>query len=490
MSRTPSTRTGAWGRTQALDATMLGLLAILLRLPAFLADTALHFDDGTYGLSAVAMRSGNAPFISVYSSQGPVFLPLLHVFDVLGFERMDSPRVLPVLAGAAIAIGVYRIASMLTDRGGALLAGGLAAASGVVLWTTAPITSDGVALTFAVWAVAEALNHRSRPATHRAVVVAILIGAAVGTKSLLSGPAILVAWLIVAGSRRWRDTVVVPLVAAAFALASAVPWGVRAVYEQSIAYHSTVEGRHDVLANWHKAMSTLGRRDLTLLVLAAAAVVAAIAAWLRRDRTAPSAPPTPLLDRWFGGDRFLWWWLLACFVTLAIDPAMWRNHVNILAPPLVLLVACHRPSWRVVAVVLAVTVPLQMVSLRALYRPEPYRGPAAVALRAARDIPPRSWALTDTGGYVWRAGRATAPWYVDPSILRIETPVDSIRITSASIARVASRPRVCLVLITSPVRWGSFADLPGRLAERGYRKVASLGPGTLGVYRRTCRSPR
>ena len=82
------------------------------------------------------------------------------------------------------------------------------------------------------------------------------------------------------------------------------------------------------------------------------------------------------------------------------------------------------------------------------------------------------------------------PWYVDPSILRIETPVDSIRITSASVARVAARPRVCLVLITSPVRWGSVPDLPARLSEDGYRKVASLGPGTLGVYRRTCRSPR
>ena len=44
--RTPSTRTGAWGRTQALDATLLALLALVLRIPAFLADAALHFDDG------------------------------------------------------------------------------------------------------------------------------------------------------------------------------------------------------------------------------------------------------------------------------------------------------------------------------------------------------------------------------------------------------------------------------------------------------------
>jgi hypothetical protein len=174
----------------------------------------------------------------------------------------------------------------------------------------------------------------------------------------------------------------------------------------------------------------------------------------------------------------------------ALDPAMWQNHVSILGPPIALLIACHRPSWRVVAIALAVTIPIQFVMLGALYRPQPYRGSSAVATRAAAAIPARAWALSDTGGYIWRAGRATVPWYVDPSILRIETPIDEIRITSASIARNAERPKVCLVLVTSPERWGSLRDLPARLAESGYRKVTSLGPGTLGVYRRSCRTPR
>lgn len=489
MTTIPSTRTGAWGRTQAIDATMLAVLAILLRIPAFLAPTALHFDDGTYGLSAVSMRSGHAPFISVFSSQGPLFLPLLHVFDVLGFERLNSPRVLPVVAGVAITIGVYRIAGMLTDRWSALLAGALAASSGVILWTTAPITSDGVASAFAVWSVAEALNYRSRPATHRAVVVAILIGAAVAVKNLLSGPAILIAWLIVLTHRRWRDVIAIPPVAAAVAVGTAIPWGLRAVYLQSIAYHSTVEGRHTVIGNLHKAASTFGRRDLPMLVLGILTLVLGTVAWARRDRTATAAP-APLLDRWFGGDRFLWWWLLAALAVFAVDPAMWQNHVSILAPPIALLIACHRPSWRLVAVALVATVPIQVFMLRALYRPEPARGATAVATRAVTGIPPRSWALTDTGGTVWRGGRVTPPWYVDPSILRIETPIDEIRITSASVARNAERPKVCLVLITSEVRWGSFRDLPARLAESGYRKVASLGPGTLGVYRRTCARTR
>ena len=112
---------------------------------------------------------------------------------------------------------------------------------------------------------------------------------------------------------------------------------------------------------------------------------------------------------------------------------------------------------------------------------------ARAATAAVATIPQRSWALTDTGGYVWRGGRVTPPWYVDPSVLRLETPVTALRITSATIAHAAARPKVCLVLVTSPVRWGSLPDLPARLARAGYLRTERLGPGTLGVYRRPCR---
>ena len=480
------TRTGEWGPVQFIDAAGLALLAVLLRIPAFLAPRALHFDDGGYALAAISMRSGRPPFQSVFSSQGPIFLQVIHLFDLIGLQRLNSPRLGPVLAGAAIAVAAYRSAGMLTDRGGALLAGALAASSGAVLWTTGPITGDGIAAAFGVWAVAEALNYRTRPATHRAVVVALLMAAAMATKSLLAAPAIGAAWFVVLERRRWRDVVWIPIGAVVTAVITAVPWGIRSVYEQSIAYHRTVDRLAGPLGNLHKAARTLGDRDLTLLVLALLTLAIGAWHWARGERPA-AEPGRDRFDRWFGGDRFAWWWLLAALIVVATDLKLWRNHVSVLVPPIVLLVACRRPAWRVVAVVAIITVPVQFVMLRDLYDPQPYRGPARVATEAAASIPARSWALSDTGGYIWRAGRATAPWYVDPSILRLDTPVSSLRITSASIANVAARPKVCLVLVTSPVRWGSLPDLPARLARSGYLRTERLGPGTLGVYRRPCR---
>ena len=58
-----------------IDATVLGVVALLLRLPAFFTDKSLVFDDAVFAASAYAMRAGEAPFKTVFSSQGPMFLP-------------------------------------------------------------------------------------------------------------------------------------------------------------------------------------------------------------------------------------------------------------------------------------------------------------------------------------------------------------------------------------------------------------------------------
>ena len=81
------------------DATVLAVVAVLLRLPAFFADRSLVFDDGVFASSALAMRAGEVPFRDIFSSQGPVFLPLLWVADLVGFRTMDAPRILSVAAG-------------------------------------------------------------------------------------------------------------------------------------------------------------------------------------------------------------------------------------------------------------------------------------------------------------------------------------------------------------------------------------------------------
>src|SRR4051812_34586953 len=153
------------------DVTLLALGALLVRLPSMFAPTQLGYDDGGYGLAAVAMREGYAPFRDIFSPQGPLFLPLVHVADRIGLSHMNAPRLLAVVAGITVTLSVYAIGVQTMDRGRALLAAGLTAASGVLLWTTGPLTGDGPAAAFATTAVAVAVAYRRRPTWARAIAI-------------------------------------------------------------------------------------------------------------------------------------------------------------------------------------------------------------------------------------------------------------------------------------------------------------------------------
>ena len=157
------------------------------------------------------MREGYEPFRDIFSSQGPLFLPLVRLADLAGFETLDAPRLLPVLAGAVTTVAVYFAGRELMDRGRALLAAALTGSSGVLLWTTGPLTSDGTAAAISVSAVAVALVYRRRPSTLIAIAIAVLAGSAFSVKNLLVTPALLIAWVLVLSRRRILDAVLVPL---------------------------------------------------------------------------------------------------------------------------------------------------------------------------------------------------------------------------------------------------------------------------------------
>ena len=144
------------------DAVILGAVALVLRLPALFATRSLVFDDGVFASSALAMRRGELPFREVFSSQGPVFLPLVWVADLLGFRTLDAPRLLTVASGVLLTIAVYSCARRVTSRGHALLAAGLVTTSGSVLWVTGPVNADGPSMALSVLAIALAFA-RARP---------------------------------------------------------------------------------------------------------------------------------------------------------------------------------------------------------------------------------------------------------------------------------------------------------------------------------------
>lgn len=462
-----------------IDLAALTLATVLLRLPAYLAERHLTFDDGVFGASAVAMRAGGRPFADVFSSQGPLFLPLVWLADGVGLRTLDAPRLLAVISGVVLVAAVYLAGRLLVDRRGALIAAGLTMTSVSVLGITGPLAADGPALALATVGVALAMGWRGALDTRRVLVLGVVVGAALSVKSLML-PAVVPVALVLVASGRARPVLYGACTAVVVHLVLALPWGLADVWDQSYTYHLEVAGERTPLANLGKVASTLGDRDLPLVVMA---IVAALGTAWRARKARPEAPeaagrsdvgrvrwhervptsPVALLGAWLG----------ATVVVLALVNPLWRPHIAQLVPPGALLVArlatghlaANRRFGQALAVAAVVAVPYHVVHAWSLLAPSPYRGSAAEVVDALAELPEGALAISDDPGLVWRAGRRTPPDLVDASVLRIETG----RITAASVAAAAATDDVCAVAVRSRQRWGSFEDLPERLADAGYQ---------------------
>jgi hypothetical protein len=457
--------------TSRATAIAIALGAVALRIPAFLATRHLSFDDGVYGASAVAMRAGGLAFRDVFSSQGPLFLPLIWLFDLVGLRTSDAPRLLAVASGAALVLATWSAARALRlPTGAAALAAGLVATSGSVLWVTGPLTSDGPGLALAAWAVTAALWYRRSPTLRWALTAGALLGAALSVKSLLLAAGLPVAWVLLPNRRHLAAAVAA---AGLLSLAVALPWGLGDVWDQAFRYHLEAAGSRTPVRNLRKVVSTLGDRDLPLLL---AALGAAVSVALRR-RSPASGPPADTGVR-RAGLGLVGVWLGMTVVVLAAEHPLWRNHVSHLVPAAALLIAAAFDRWphprRPVAVVAgalaALAVPYHVVHLSEIVWPAP-PGKALAAARADLEaLPAGAQVISDDPGVVWRAGRRTPDDLVDTSILRIE----SGRLTAPSLARAANLRPVCAVLVWSH-RFGALTSLPGLLEDRGYRAIARYG---------------
>jgi hypothetical protein len=444
--------------TSRVTAIAIALGAVALRIPAYLADRHLGFDDGVYGASAVAMRAGGQPFRDVFSSQGPLFLPLVWLFDVLGLRTLDAPRLLALASGAALVLATWSAARALgLSSGATALAAGLLATSGSVLWVTGPLTSDGPGLALAAWAVTAALWYRRSPSLRWAVAAGLLLGAALSVKSLLLAAGFPVAWVLLPNRRHLAAAVAA---AGVLSLAVALPWGLGNVWDQAFRYHLEAAGSRTPVRNLRKVISTLGDRDLPLLLASLMAVVG-----LRRTRPSP-------------GVGLVAAWLAGTVLVLAAEHPLWRNHVSHLVPATALLIAVAfdrlRPIRRPVLVagglVAALAVPYHVVHLSEMLWPAPPGKALAAAQGDLRALPPGAQVISDDPGVVWRAGRRTPAALVDTSILRIE----SRRLTAPSLARSAVVDPTCAVLVWSH-RFGDLTHLPRLLEEHGYRTIARYG---------------
>ena len=471
MARVETASPPAVGRVNRahwrLDAAVLAIATVIIRIPAFFAEKSLVFDDGVFASSARAMRNGEIPFRDIFSSQGPVFLPLVWVADLVGLRTMDAPRLLAVAAGVLLTVAVYSCARHLTTRGNALLAAGLVTTSGSILWVTVPVNADGPSLALSVLAVAFALRYRDDPRLRTAVWMGLAAGGAVSIKAL-SVPAVVIAGLIVLLShRRVRDAAVSAGVAIGVYVLAALPFGIGRVWEQSYTYHQDSRRANTYTGALSKIVETLWDRDkLVLVALALALLAFAVRLVLRRRAGQPSDRALVVVV------AFLLLWVVMLVALLVWEPAMWRAHVVHLVPPLALLAALRPPSWKVLVVAGVIVVPFAIASNTSILWPGGYTGPQAALVRHLEEFPSGAQFISDDPGLIWRSGHDTPGDFADPSYQRL----DEGSITQASLVKAASAVDVCGVIVTSPVHFGRLDGLGDRLAAEGYTAV-EFGPG-------------
>src|SRR5262245_22248202 len=466
-------------RTWWIDAAVLAAVAVLLRIPAFVAGRHLTYDDGFFGLSAIEMRDGVVPFKELFSPQGPLHLPLLYLADLAGVRTTNAPRVLPIVAGAAVTVVTYAAGRRITSRFGALVAAVLVTTSGSIVWVTAGIASDGPALAFAIGAVAVSFGYAQEPGSGRAVAAGALLGAAVVAKAL-AAPAGLAVALLLLSRRRPRDLVYAAGAAAVVAIGAALPWGLGRVWDQSVSYNRNASRLTSYWGAVTKAWHTLVDRDPIVLVavgLALAMLLLARLGWVQAaERT--SSPGGPVL---FRPVTVLAIWLAAQFALLVYEPAFWRPHVAFLIAPLALLVALRPPPLAALLVGAIAVTPWYWSNLHSMLWPDPYNAAERAAVDDLRNLPSGARAISDEPGFLWRADRLTDPYFDDSSIKRVEQG----QITAAKLARAAADRDVCAVLVWTS-RYGDL-DLGPRFAAAGYEVTARYGGPRVLYEKRDCR---
>jgi len=459
------------------DPLIVVVVALVVRLPLVLAERGVLFDDGVYGISVIDMRRGLAPYSEVFSSQGPLHYPLLRLGDLLGFETAPAPRLTPLLAGILTAVAVRGIARRLgTGRGPALTAALLCATAGSMIRSTANITGDAPALALATGAVWAAVAHRDRPRLRSALLTGALIGGALAVKPLAGTALVPIVWWLHGGRAprpALRDLTAAGSAAIATWVATALPWGLGPVWNQSIAYHLGDGPEPTKVSHLVKLFTVVPERDALVVVAAALALVATLTGRAATDVRRTDAVAIAV-------------WSGTTAVVLVLQQALYGNHFVNLVVALCCAYAVRPPPARWLAVGVIVATPWWLWNTHAFFRPAGWSPTERALLSDLRALPTGSLGIADEPGFLWRAGLATPPLMNDTARARI----DQGDLTTESLVRAAVTPGACAVVI-----WTERFDrhLPGlrpALAAADYQPTARYGHGRELWVRAACRGDR
>lgn len=423
-----------------LGVTATVLATVAVRVPGLRSNRHIDFDEGVYGVSVLAMRDGFLPFRDVFSSQGPLFLPLLWLFDVVGLRNFRAVRIGMVLTAVAVTLGVYVIARRATGEGSrfvSMVAAAVVGTAGAGVAASGPIHSDGLALAFGVWAVAIVLGAgplgRWRP-----LAVGMLIGAGMAIKSAFLLPAALaVAWHY--GRRQeWPQLAAAAGAAALLGFVVALPWGLDNVWDQFVAFQIDAPRDREWLPNIANSAARLWRQDAIFLAVAAVGLIGLVIRLVRRQ--------------WPPGDRaaqaVVLVWLAATVVLLVfgteLDRGSYRFLIFLIAPAMAVF-AIVQPPVPLTAVGLVAAVALVPIHLQGADRFMETQRLTDIhrdVVTRLDALPPDCLVVTDDPGLAWVAGRYPPPNLVDPSWARIRSGY----IEGDDVRAGAARDDVCAVL--------------------------------------------
>jgi hypothetical protein len=468
----PEPRTGPASPRNSwwLDATMLGAVSALIRLPALLSPRELTYDDAVYGATAMAMRQGFLPYYDLFSTQGPLFLPLVYVFDLLGLRTLNGPRLLAVASGIVITVAVYTIVRRTSGRTAGIVTAAVVTISGTVLRTTGGLNADGPSTALAVTTVALALRYCDAPSLRRAGSVGAAAGSALAIKVLVA-PVLLPLAVLLLWRRRMSAAALAAATTVAVPLLFALPWGPFQVWQQSIWFHQAVPRERGIEFNWEALQATLWYRDRLVLAFAGLSLLVLLVAIARRlagvAATGPAlgTPPKHILAIAFGG------WATLMFAVLMLEPWQFSNHMVHLVVPLALLAALWPPPILAVAAVTFLILPGQYDLVRPLVYSEPYGEQRAAALEALRGLPDEAWVVSDSPEIVWRSGHVLPPKLIDPNYKGITAG----EFTIDTVLDGVEDPRVCAALIWKTKFGYYLKGLRQALEREGFETVQRFG---------------
>ncbi len=245
MTLVPSADNGRERRLPLRDAWTLAGLALVLRLSlvAWAASRFLPAEDGKY-YQIVAWRIARGlgytwlwpDGVVTYAAHYPVGYPAIlgGLYTLFGPRPWLAMALNAVLGSLAVA-GVYRLASSVATRRGAIMAGCIAAVHPTLLFYTPALMTEIVSASFLAVGAWIAIDAAALAGVRRAVAIVglgLLMGIAILVRPQQVVFAPVLGWLAMRGSGSslrlgWRRQLVGAGVVTALAVASCLPWTYR-----------------------------------------------------------------------------------------------------------------------------------------------------------------------------------------------------------------------------------------------------------------------